>query len=66
MIQQAKNSGMLNGVSLCSFSPKVSHMFFADDSLLFARANVTDYSTIMDILATYELALGQQINRDKT
>ena len=41
-------------------------MFFADDSLLFARANVTDYSTIMDILATYELALGQQINRDKT
>ena len=66
MIQQVENSGTLNGVSLCSFGPKVSHMFFADDILLFVRANLTDYSTIMDILATYELASGQQINRDKT
>ena len=62
LIQQAENSGVLNGVSLRSSGPKVSHLFFAEDSLLFAKANLTDCSTIMDILAIYKLATGQQIN----
>ena len=58
LIQQAKNSGTLNEVSLRSSGPKVSHLFFANDSSLFARANLTNCSTIMDILAIYKLALG--------
>ena len=52
----AENSGALNEVSLRSSGPKVSHLFFANDGLLFARANLTDCSTIMDILAIYKLA----------
>ena len=51
LIQQAENSGALNGVSLRSSGPKVSHLFFAEDSLPLAKANLTDCSTIMDILA---------------
>lgn len=37
-------------------------MFFVDDSLLFARANQQDCSTILDILSMYDQALSQQIN----
>lgn len=35
LIKQAENAGSIRGVSLCKDGPKVSHLFFADDSLLF-------------------------------
>ena len=45
---------------------KLTHLFFADDSLLFCRANSTECSKVMDLLSVYEDVLGQKINRDKT
>ena len=56
LIQQAKNNGRLREVSLCREGPKVSHLFFADDSLLFYSANDSECHTVLDILATYEQA----------
>ena len=58
LIQQAEISGSIKGVSLCSVGPKVSHLFFADDSLLFCRASTQEASSIMEILIQYEEALG--------
>ena len=66
LIQQAENCGNLHGVSLCKEGLKVSHLFFADDSLLFCQANDNDCQAVLDILDTYEQASGQQINRGKT
>ena len=43
----------------------VSHLFFADDSLLFARANEKEATTIINILQHYEAASGQMVNLDK-
>ena len=65
LIQQVEISGSIKGVSLCSVGPKVSHLFFADDSLLFCRANSQEASSIMEILKQYKEASGQQINREK-
>ena len=62
LIQQVENSGSIKGVSLCSARPKVSHLFFVDDSLLFCRANTQECATILEVLQQYEEALGQQIN----
>jgi hypothetical protein len=66
LIQKAKNAGKLQGVSISRGGPKITHLFFADDSLLFCKATTHDVSCIQDILKEYEEASGQQINRLKT
>src|SRR5688572_18793230 len=40
--------------------------FFADDSILFARATVQESSRVANIISTYERASGQRVNFDKT
>jgi hypothetical protein len=41
-------------------------MFFADDSLLFCRANLIKWQNVLEILKKYERASGQKLNLDKT
>jgi hypothetical protein len=43
----------------------LSHLFFADDSLLFCRATFSEWCTIHEILDIYEKASGQKINRER-
>ena len=62
LIHHDVNEGKIHGYSLCRSGPKISHIFFADDSLLFCHAKVEEVKAIQDILKVYEKALGQQIN----
>ena len=52
--------------SISQSGPKLSHLFFVDDSLLFCRANVQECQKVLDLLTLYEQASGQKINRNKT
>ena len=38
---------------------------FADDSIIFCRANMSECQKVWDILHDYEVASGQKINKDK-
>ena len=66
LIRKATLQGDIHGVSLCPRGLKITNLFFADDSLLFCRASLTECHKIQEILATYEKASGQQLNRAKT
>ena len=66
LIQQAMTVGDLSGFSLCRNGPRISHLFFADDTLFFCRAELREVQTIQNILQKYELASGQKINLGKT
>ena len=66
LIQQAVNEDKIRGYSLCRYGPKISHLFFADDSLLFCHAQISDTQTIQGILDLYEHASRQRIDKEKT
>ena len=66
LLEQAVHEKHIEGFSLCRHGPKISHLFFADDSLLFCRARVEEVEKIQELLRKYELASGQKINALKT
>ncbi|XP_056695804.1 uncharacterized protein [Spinacia oleracea] len=66
MINKAVESGDIHGARASRNGPAVSHLLFADDILLFARANRRECQKIVDILNIYEAASGQKINYDKS
>ena len=58
LIQHAINEDKIRGYSLCQYGPKISHSFFADDSLLFCCAQIIDIQAIQEILELYKKASG--------
>ena len=52
--------------SICRARPKITHLFFADDCLLFCKTTSSECAKIQNILAQYKATSRQQINSDKT
>ena len=66
LIRREATEGRIKGFSLRRRGPKLTHLFFADDSLLFCRATSNECNVILDLLGSYERVSGQKINRSKT
>ena len=60
LIHDAARTKQLNGKSICRGAPKITHLFFANDSLLFCRANGDECNKLKEILGIYEFASGQK------
>lgn len=58
--------GDIHGFSICRNGSKLTHLFFANDCLLFCKSTLEECEKIQQILAFYEEATGQVVNKDKT
>ena len=66
LIQKSARMGELKGLSISRNGPQLTHLLFADDSLLFCRATIEECRKIMEILEIYEEGSGQKVNKNKT
>ena len=66
LIKNAELQGDIHGFSLCRRGLKLTHLPFADDSLLFCRATMEECEKVLEVLNMYEEASRQKVNRRKT
>ena len=66
LIKKAELQGDIHGYSLCRRGPKLTHLLFANDSLIFCRSTMEECDKVLDLLHKYEEASGQKVNRSKT
>jgi hypothetical protein len=66
LLSQASNSGWLTGVPSSPKGPRLNHLFFPDDNLLFCKATSSDWGRLSQLLEYYEKASGQLLNKEKT
>ncbi|XP_026417461.1 uncharacterized protein LOC113312943 [Papaver somniferum] len=65
-IDNLQRNGTLRGIKICKNAPEMTHLLFADDSLLFTTATIKNFTAIKNYLQKYRLASGQEINFDKS
>lgn len=59
LIQQEIHAGHLHGFRASRNGPAISHMFFADDSLILCKAQKHECQALLQVLKRYENASGQ-------
>jgi hypothetical protein len=66
LLKSRSESSILSGIKVATSAPVVGHLLFADDSMLFFRADRENAEEIKDALEIYCRASGQQVNMDKS
>ncbi|XP_041009323.1 uncharacterized mitochondrial protein AtMg01250-like [Juglans microcarpa x Juglans regia] len=64
LLKDAAINHDISGIKICISAPYINHLLFADDSV--CKADVEENRKIQALLARYEQAFGQKINREKT
>lgn len=66
MLRRAQENGNITGVQIGNHGPTLTHLFFADDALLFSKAALEEVYQLVNILNQYSSASGQKINVAKS
>ncbi|KAL0420454.1 UNVERIFIED_CONTAM: hypothetical protein Slati_3068300, partial [Sesamum latifolium] len=66
LIQQEERVGNIKGVATCRDGPRVSHLLFADDTLIFCHATKKARVCIKNVFRILEEASGLKMNMSKS
>lgn len=66
MLNVVERNGVLKGVSISNNAPSITHLLFADDSLLLLKVNNESANHLQHVLQLYEEFSGKIINKDKS
>ena len=66
MLKKEQAVGHIKGISICKGVPRIYHLLFADDSIVFCRATVEESNRAMKVLENYERDSCQKLNKVKT
>ena len=66
LIQEQMNNGSWKPIRLNSNGPPISHLFFADDLVIFAEASLNQVRIIKKCMTAFCSASGQRVNAAKT
>ena len=66
MLKREERVGHTKGVAVGRGALRISHLLFADDSIVFCRATVEECDRVIKVLEDYEGDSGQKLNKKKT
>uniref|UniRef100_A0A803NK38 Reverse transcriptase domain-containing protein n=1 Tax=Cannabis sativa TaxID=3483 RepID=A0A803NK38_CANSA len=66
LITKQQTRGHLNGIKISRSAPAISHLMFADDTILFVRANKRMASNLLECIHKYESWSGQKCSLMKS
>ncbi|CAL1395372.1 unnamed protein product [Linum trigynum] len=66
LLRKAITEKRLEGVKVAPRVPRISHLFFADDSYLFLRGTLRECENLIEVLNEYEELSGQRVNLTKS
>ena len=66
LLHEAQAHHHIQGLVFGPTTPQISHLLYADDSLMFYKITNTDYLALRDTLNTHSTISGQEINFEKS
>jgi hypothetical protein len=66
LLQRAEANRWITGLPITRGGVRINHLLFANDSLLFCKANMFEWVRIQQLLDMYEKVSSQKLNREKT
>uniref|UniRef100_A0A803P4U9 Reverse transcriptase domain-containing protein n=1 Tax=Cannabis sativa TaxID=3483 RepID=A0A803P4U9_CANSA len=66
LLHESERAGKIHGLRFGNLEHNLSHLLFADDSLVFLNANLEESTALKEVLDCYASLSGQNINLDKS
>ncbi|XP_074376770.1 uncharacterized protein LOC141718284 [Apium graveolens] len=66
LLQEYERRNYLTGIQVARGAPRLTHMFFADDTYIYCKAQVDQTNHVIELFKIFDCASCQKINADKS